>query len=37
MPLPISSRRYDQHFWDELLGAAIGERGESDILTELGF
>ncbi|MES0360526.1 MAG: ATP-binding protein [Anaerolineales bacterium] len=37
MPLPVSSRRYDQHFWDELLGAASGERGESDILTELGF
>jgi DNA helicase HerA-like ATPase len=37
MPLPVSSRRYDQQFWDELLGAASGERGESDILTELGF
>ena len=37
MPLPVSSRRYDQQFWEELLGAASGERGESDILTELGF
>ena len=37
MPLPVSSRRYDQQFWDKLLGAASGERGESDILTELGF
>ncbi len=37
MPLPVSSRRYDQQFWDELLGAASGDRGESEILTELGF
>ena len=37
MPLPVSSRRYDKQFWDELLGAASGDRGESEILTELGF
>jgi hypothetical protein len=37
MPLPVSSRRYDLQFWDELLGASSGDRGESEILTELGF
>ena len=37
MPLPISSRRYNQQFWDELLGASSGDRGESEILKELGF
>ena len=37
MPLPVSSRRYDLRFWDELLGASSGDRGESEILTELGF
>ncbi len=37
MPLPVSSRRYDQKFWEELLGTAGGERGEAEILEELGF
>ena len=37
MPLPVSSRRYDQKFWEELLGTAGGERGEVEILKELGF
>ncbi len=37
MPLPVSSRRYDQKFWEELLGTAGGERGEAEILKELGF
>jgi DNA helicase HerA-like ATPase len=37
MPLPVSSRRYDQKFWEELLGKTSGKRGEAEILEELGF
>jgi hypothetical protein len=37
MPLPVSSRRYDAAFWQELLGKPAGKRGEADILEELGF
>jgi hypothetical protein len=37
MPLPVSSRRYDDKFWEELLGKPGGKRGEAEILEELGF
>jgi hypothetical protein len=37
MPLPVSSRRYDQKFWEELLGRVGGKRSETEILEELGF
>ncbi len=37
MPLPVASRRYNQQFWDELLGTSSGDRDESEILKELGF
>jgi DNA helicase HerA-like ATPase len=49
MPLPVRSRRYDDRFWQELLGAAGGKgsgrggenagvrRPEADILKDLGF
>ncbi|UCD97786.1 MAG: ATP-binding protein [Chloroflexota bacterium] len=37
MPLPVSSRRYDQNFWEDLLGSGRGKRGEAEILEELGF
>ncbi len=38
MPLPVRSRRYDDRFWDELLGKPVGnKRSEADILKELGF
>ncbi|MFN2265173.1 MAG: ATP-binding protein [Anaerolineales bacterium] len=37
MPLPIASRRYDDQFWQELLGKPPGKRGEAEILEELGF
>jgi uncharacterized protein len=38
MPLPVRSRRYDDKFWEELLGkAASGKRTEQDVLKELGF
>jgi hypothetical protein len=39
MPIPIRSRRYDQAFWQELLGdhAADDDKTEEDILKELGY
>lgn len=37
MPLPVRSRRYDDLFWQELLGKAAGKKSEADILKELGF
>ncbi len=40
MPLPVRSRRYDERFWQELLGKGDRpsiQRNENDILTELGF
>lgn len=38
MPLPVRSRRYDDRFWDELLGKpSARRRGEDEILKELGF
>jgi uncharacterized protein len=37
MPLPVRSSRYDQRFWEELLGGKVSKRTESDILGELGF
>jgi len=38
MPLPVRSRRYDERFWEELLGrSGAAKRSEKDILGELGF
>ena len=37
MPLPVRSRRYNQKFWEELKGKKAAPRGETEILTELGF
>jgi hypothetical protein len=37
MPIPVRSRRYDQRFWEELLGKSGSKRSETDILKELGF
>ena len=38
MPLPVRSRRYDQAFWEDLLGKAVaGKRTEAQTLRELGF
>jgi DNA helicase HerA-like ATPase len=38
MPLPVRSRRYDERFWEELLGRpGVTKRSEKDILGELGF
>ena len=38
MPLPVRSRRYDEKFWEELLGKPSGgKRSEQDILKEIGY
>lgn len=37
LPLPVRSRRYDETFWDELLGKAGGKHSTSQSLKELGF
>jgi len=36
MPLPVRSRRYDDDFWKELLGAG-GKKSEAQLLKELGY
>ncbi len=37
MPLPVKSRRYDETFWKELLGASAARRGGEKNLKELGL
>lgn len=37
MPLPVRSRRYDDRFWEELLGKPHSSRQSDQILRELGF
>ncbi len=38
MPLPVRSRRYDEQFWQELLGKKPEvRRKETEILGDLGF
>ncbi|HVN56098.1 MAG TPA: ATP-binding protein [Anaerolineaceae bacterium] len=37
MPIPVVSRRYDERFWEELLGRGGGRKSESETLKELGF
>ncbi len=37
MPLPVRSRRYDERFWEDLLGYGANKRTKSQILGELGF
>ena len=36
MPLPVKSRRYDDEFWKELLGAS-GKKSKEQNLKELGY
>lgn len=36
MPLPVRSRRYDDDFWKELLGAG-GKKSEAQLMKELGY
>ena len=37
MPIPIRSRRYDQFFWDELLGDSNKAKTKEDALRMMGF
>jgi Helicase HerA, central domain len=37
MPLPVKSRRYDDAFWEELLGKGGGKRSQAQNLKDLGF
>ncbi len=38
MPLPVKSRRYDDRFWEALLGARdSGQKSSQELLEELGF
>ncbi len=37
MPLPVCSRRYDERFWEDLLGKKVEKRTEATILKEIGF
>jgi energy-coupling factor transporter ATP-binding protein EcfA2 len=37
MPLPIQSRRYDNNFWDELLGKNKGKMTAESAIKDLGF
>jgi len=37
MPLPVRSRRYDDHFWEELTGKSGSQRDSNQIIKELGF
>jgi hypothetical protein len=38
MPIPLRSRRYDQKFWDELLGKADPPaKSTDDLIKSLGF
>lgn len=37
MPLPVRSRRYDDRFWEELLGRPAAKQSPDQILSELGF
>ena len=37
MPIPVRSRRYDERFWQELLGKPAAAKGANQILKELGY
>ena len=37
MPLPIRSRRYDQQFWDQLMGSEKKVASEQELIKKLGF
>src|SRR5512139_3298566 len=37
MPIPVRSRRYDDTFWEELLGRSTARRAEKQILSDLGY
>lgn len=37
MPIPVRSRRYNDEFWDELLGTAASKSSPEQIIKELGY
>jgi len=37
MPIPVRSRRYDDQFWQEILGSQGNSRTEKEILSDLGY
>ena len=37
MPLPVQSRRYDNIFWEELLGKSKGKMTTEEAIKDLGF
>jgi DNA helicase HerA-like ATPase len=37
MPIPVRSRRYNDRFWEELLGKSGGRKSREDTLKVLGF
>jgi hypothetical protein len=37
MPLPVKSRRYNEDFWQELLGKKSGKQDPDEILREMGY
>ena len=37
MPIPVRSRRYNDEFWDELLGKAAPKSSPEQIIKELGY
>ncbi len=37
MPLPVQSRRYDDRFWEELLGKDTRKMGVDEAIKDLGF
>ncbi len=37
MPLPIRSRRYDQQFWEQLMGSEKKVASEQELIKKLGF
>jgi hypothetical protein len=37
MPLPVQSRRYDNIFWEELLGKSKGKMTTETAINDLGF
>ena len=37
MPLPVRSRRYDEQFWEELLGKSKTSRTADQVMRDLGF
>jgi len=37
MPIPVKSRRYDEHFWNDLLDKPGGKKDTAKIIQDLGF